>query len=640
MDQSTDKIIDKYKVFEDWLRCNGAEFSLLELRSYDDNHANGMSCGGEVEADKDGTEEKKETKESIPDVKIYQESCSISEDSEMRGVHAKIDIPTDTICVAIPKKCLITVEMGQATEIGQIILKSDLDLDAPKHIFLMIYLLWDRKVNGEKSFFKPYYDILPKTLSNIPIFWSDQELQYLKGSYLLTQIKDRLEAITEDYYSICEVAPQLKNIATLDEFKWARMCVCSRNFGLQIDGHRTSALVPHADMLNHHRPRETKWSYDDELQAFTITTLQPIVAGSQVYDSYGQKCNHRFLLNYGFAVEDNSEPDGFCPNEVPIALSMREDDPLYDLRYEFWMRGEHEGCNFSGGFCRSDPTLSAIMSMVAASANVNRSNTNMGNDQMTETINNSKTSPPHNDDSTLTPVVRRIRVCISNNENTRILFSLLRVLVANQEELRAMATSPTLPFGDSGRSVYLSKALRSSYAVANRDNSQDSSATFIAIQRAAFLRTCKDIRNPMNLSNEKAALALLLEVVASALGSYPTTLSQDRVDLMNEIAYPKFSNRRHAKIQVKGEKEVLHHFATWAQTAINVIGVIENELKSNQCEKNVVVSTGFDEIMQDMEDDDNIHFTVLRYCRDILGALRKDAFETARHKGQIRDLMG
>jgi histone-lysine N-methyltransferase SETD3 len=213
-------------------------------------------------------EEKKEKDVS----KQNQESYGISEESELRGVHAKTDIPTDTLCVVIPKKCLITVEMGQATEIGQIILQSDLDLDAPKHIFLMIYLLWDRKVNGENSFFKPYYDILPKTLRNIPIFWNEDELEYLKGSYLLTQIKDRLEAITEDYYSICDVAPQLKDIATLEEFKWARMCVCSRNFGLQINGHRTSALVPHADMLNHQRPRETKWSYDDELQAFTITT--------------------------------------------------------------------------------------------------------------------------------------------------------------------------------------------------------------------------------------------------------------------------------------------------------------------------------------------------------------------------------
>ena len=44
--------------------------------------------------------------------------------------------------------------------------------------------------------------------------------------------------------------------------------------------------------------------------------LQNISCGAQVYDSYGRKCNHRFLLNYGFSVENNIESDGFCPNEV------------------------------------------------------------------------------------------------------------------------------------------------------------------------------------------------------------------------------------------------------------------------------------------------------------------------------------
>ncbi len=265
----------------------------LELRSYDDeSNSKTSTCvslhrGGDSSSENDSSEEKKECNHN------HQGRTSVSKqnnalggvgvvggggdndeaaESEMRGVHAKTNIPADTICVAIPRKCLITVEMGQATEIGQIILRSDLDLDAPKHIFLMVFLLWDRKINGDKSFFKPYYDILPKTLRNIPIFWSESELEYLKGSYLLTQISDRIDAITEDYYAICHVAPQLAMIASLEEFKWARMCVCSRNFGLQIDGHRTSALVPHADMLNHHRPRETKWSFDDDLQAFTITT--------------------------------------------------------------------------------------------------------------------------------------------------------------------------------------------------------------------------------------------------------------------------------------------------------------------------------------------------------------------------------
>jgi protein-histidine N-methyltransferase len=79
----------------------------------------------------------------------------------MRGVHAKSHIAPNTVCMSIPRRCLITVEMGQATPIGQAIMASDLDLDAPKHIFLMIYILWDRKVNGWKSFFIPIMKYYP-----------------------------------------------------------------------------------------------------------------------------------------------------------------------------------------------------------------------------------------------------------------------------------------------------------------------------------------------------------------------------------------------------------------------------------------------------------------------------------------------
>jgi histone-lysine N-methyltransferase SETD3 len=201
-----------------------------------------------------------------------EEKKAVEVDSENRGVHARTHIAPNTTCVKIPRSCLITVEMGQATPIGCKILESDLDLDAPKHIYLMIYILWDRKINGNKSFFAPYYDILPKTLRNMPIFWTREELKELEGSYLLVQIADRKEAIAEDYRAILGIAPELSQVCSLQEFEWARMCVCSRNFGLQVDGHRTSALVPHADMLNHYRPRETKWTFEDSLQAFTITT--------------------------------------------------------------------------------------------------------------------------------------------------------------------------------------------------------------------------------------------------------------------------------------------------------------------------------------------------------------------------------
>jgi histone-lysine N-methyltransferase SETD3 len=57
---------------------------------------------------------------------------------------------------------------------------------------------------------------------------------------MLTQIDERNLAMEKDYASICAVAPEFAHIASLDEFKWARMCVCSRNFGLIVNGLRTA----------------------------------------------------------------------------------------------------------------------------------------------------------------------------------------------------------------------------------------------------------------------------------------------------------------------------------------------------------------------------------------------------------------
>jgi hypothetical protein len=591
----------------------------------------------------------------------------LGESSEMRGVHSRRHIPPNTICTSIPRQCLITVEMGQATPIGQAILQSDLDLDAPKHIFLMIFLLWDRKVNGANSFFHPYYEILPPTLSNMPIFWSEDELEALQGSYLLQQIADRNAAIQEDYHAICQIAP-LDQICTLDEFKWARMCVCSRNFGLQVDGHRTSALVPHADMLNHYRPRETKWTFDEDRQAFTITSLQHIPAGAQVYDSYGQKCNHRFLLNYGFAVEDNRELDGFCPNEVPVELYVDPDDELFQEKLDYWTRGEMSAA----------PGASGGSGIHWAS----QSRTANG------TISQAPVASP-------TPVVKRVRVCVSNNENTRLLFSLLRVLACNHEELNMIAS-------DVGR-------LGMSFAADMNVSSQSASLPQILAASGAYpyhsARSCRDIRHPISLRNERAAMHLLLEVVQRHLNRYPTTLEQDETDLLNVNQFPRFSNLRHAKIQVRGEKVVLHHFANWARASLQVLSVLQDELlafkrkertRQGLCSSyedevedggvevqlaqpsaaplarsgssfgrgqasaqsnarrmivlephsqhsglgafpHAAAAAGrFDRFIQQMEDasdanatnaNEGIHHTIVRYCADVLGSLRREEFK-------------
>ena len=119
----------------------------------------------------------------------------------------------------------------------------------------------------------------------MPIFWTPEEIEELQGSYIQIQIDERNMAISQDYEAICSICPHFRAIATLEEFAWARMCVCSRNFGVQINGLRTAVLVPYADMLNHLRPRETKWQYEDSVGGFVVSSLQTISAGNQVFDS-------------------------------------------------------------------------------------------------------------------------------------------------------------------------------------------------------------------------------------------------------------------------------------------------------------------------------------------------------------------
>ena len=96
---------DKFRAFEDWLLANGAKFPKLALKVL-----------------------------SIPNRLSLWSSISLEQDygQDVRGCISTEVIQEDEVVVEIPLKCLITVEMGKETEIGQLILQAGIDLDAPK----------------------------------------------------------------------------------------------------------------------------------------------------------------------------------------------------------------------------------------------------------------------------------------------------------------------------------------------------------------------------------------------------------------------------------------------------------------------------------------------------------------------------
>jgi len=223
--------------------------------------------------------------------------------------------------------------MGRTeTEIGKKLFSSNFNLSTPNLIAVIIYILTTRE--DPSHFFQPYYRILPKDYGNFPIFWNEEQLSWLKGSPIIDDILDRKRNMETDYDEVCRVCPEFRRFS-FNEFLEIRTAVGSRNFGIVIHGNKRTAMVPFSDMLNHYRPRETSWTFEDSKDAFTITSLSALLPQQQVMDSYGKKCNSKFFLHYGFAVECNREEDGKCQNEMYIRLSLDRDDALVDNRMSF-----------------------------------------------------------------------------------------------------------------------------------------------------------------------------------------------------------------------------------------------------------------------------------------------------------------
>ena len=243
-----------------------------------------------------------------------------------RGVIAKSDIFKNEIIMTIPKCCLITLENALKTEYGKKIGKFMYkELNSPKHCLLSSFLLYEQ----QNPRYKYYFDLLPKDFNNFPVFYNKEELEYLKGSPFLSQILDKKKDMKIDYLKICEYLPDFKKFK-FNKFKEARVLISSRIFGITINEYKTDVLAPFADLLNHKRPRQTQWYYDDNLESFVIQAIDNIKEGNEIFDSYGKKTNARFLLNYGFCLDDNDT------SEYLLTIEFTNEYPLYEHKIKFF----------------------------------------------------------------------------------------------------------------------------------------------------------------------------------------------------------------------------------------------------------------------------------------------------------------
>jgi Rubisco LSMT substrate-binding len=269
-------------------------------------------------------------------------------------------------------------------------------------------------------------------------------------------------------------------------------------------------------------------------------------------------------------VEDNIEEDGTCPNQVSIEIDLSWADPEFPDKVAFWIADGYFDSDDDSSVSNALPPHKSLQVEHAQPHRVG-----VG-DMGTSTLDNFRSSQGDEKYRISMEFCKSLNIRIADDENTKLLFSFLRTIVCNLDEI----------------------------AFLNRMNI-----------------TCDDILKPISLRNELTAMKLLKEIIVDHLARYPTTIQDDIEDLMDKQAYPPNGNRRNAKIQVKGEKEVLCHFLLWAQSSILVLEAIQCDRK-NSClnEFNLACHENFSAAMEELYEAE-VHWTILNHCKNVLNDL-------------------
>jgi hypothetical protein len=266
----------------------------------------------------------------------------------LRGMHVARAVGKGEDVLSLGLEHIITAEVARASPAGRALAKVADSLTSLSHVALAVYLLTERATlannnstsSPSPSFYAPYITALPASFDSLPLFWLPAEREWLRGSQLPASLETRREEWGADYFVALEVYPALAKVAKVEQYLWARTVVGSRAFSVTINGVKTVALVPLADMANHGSGVATKnasslpqqsasWVVDDEHRMFLLRAQRPIVPGAQVFLSFGAtKANEKFLADYGFAIPRNVDANGHDLNRVQIRLALANDTSL------------------------------------------------------------------------------------------------------------------------------------------------------------------------------------------------------------------------------------------------------------------------------------------------------------------------
>lgn len=270
----------------------------------------------------------------------------LRKDNQGRGMVANENIEEDEELFSIPIDTIINIDNCSLTK-GNLEARDGL-LNLKQWEALIIVLLYELKVNGDKSKWNAYFNTLPiKDTQNYKfnqlMFWSQEQLKNLSPSLIIDRIgQDEAEAMYNKLFpKVVEDLniPELREV-TLEEYHKVASLIMSYSFDVErpefnqaeddeaeeddeeddeadgtiLNDRYFKSMVPLADILN----ADTKLHNASLVYTpgvLIMKSVKPIKKGEQIFNTYSDHPNSEILRRYGYVETNGSE---FDFGEVPL----------------------------------------------------------------------------------------------------------------------------------------------------------------------------------------------------------------------------------------------------------------------------------------------------------------------------------
>jgi len=436
----------------------------------------------------------------------------ISEGEELLVVPFKLCMTKDSAVEAFPEVASFVEELDDFLAIALLLMKE--------------------RALGKKSFWRPYFEVLPSLQEVNPTFaWGEEELKALDGSPLLKATRSMQNKLQTEWSTLQEgvmkARPDLfpEDVFQYDYFVWAFTMLFSRAVRIRsLERGETLAMVPYADLINHspfsnafidgRSPAGLDKMFnlaEDEVVLYSDRSYKSM---EQVVISYGQKSNAELLLLYGFALDRNPY------NSVDIALGLIDEQvsdeteldevelKLLKAKRKFLdLRGRRDEAAFPLYADRYPEELLEYLRLL-----------NISGDDFAKLLAQS----------------RRLAGAGAAKKLARAAASLV-------EDTTKAQTKATVKIGEEEL-----RAVKEVVAEMSVDEMSNALANI-------------DFREYLSPENEESTLLSLKKATEAALERYPTTEQQDEAMMLDGALFRKLPREVRMSIrQRRGEKQILH----------------------------------------------------------------------------------